>query len=131
MPISEEMKIDYASTELNVLDGVITYAERMIFEEGRHEYDSLRRHAYGKTVVIETERKGKLVFRLSTTSAIYPNFASGYATPYSPVGRLCAVVRPGYEEESTAWGSIKWLRPGYSTDSMACTSKKISVTFCE
>lgn len=93
-------------SELDVLKGVIDYAERMIAEDGgRSPYQSLRRHAYGKTVVITTDREGTLVFRLSATSLTYPNFASGYATPHSPVGRLCSVLRPGETGSSSKWGS--------------------------
>lgn len=105
--ISENKKKEYINTELAVLDGVITYADRMIFDEGQNEYGFLRRHAYGKTVVIETERKGTLVFRLSSTSVTYPNAASGYATLHSPVGRLCSFVRPGDEDETPVWGEYR------------------------
>lgn len=99
-------KKDRAKEELDVLEGVINYADRMIYDEGKRiEYGPLRRHAYGKTVVIHTEKEGTLTFRLSSTSAVYPNFASGYATPHSPVGRLCAILEPGYEDETPRWGS--------------------------
>lgn len=108
MRISEEKLLQDASAELKVLDGVINYADRMIYEESRRqEYGPLRRHAYGKTVVVETERQGTLTFRLSSTSATYPNSASGYATPHSPVGRLCAFLRPGDEDESPLWGEYR------------------------
>lgn len=99
-----------AEGELNVLDGLIGYAEKMIYEEGkRAEYGPLRRHAYGKTVVIETEKQGVLTFRLSSTPAVYPNMASGYATPHSPVGRLCSFLQPGDEDESPRWGDYRVL----------------------
>lgn len=91
--------------ELDILTGVIDYADRMVYEEGRRgEYGSLRRHAYGKTVVIKTEKQGILTFRLSSTSAVYPNFSSGYATPHSPIGRLCAILQAGDKRESPRWG---------------------------
>lgn len=95
----------YAAEELKVLSGVVDYADRMIYEEHkRAEYGPLRRHAYGKTVVIQTEKQGLQVFRLSSVSATYPNAASGYATPHSPVGRLCGYLRPGDEDETPRWG---------------------------
>ncbi|HMT92271.1 hypothetical protein [uncultured Thiothrix sp.] len=82
--------------ELDVLEGVINYADKMIYEDGkRGEYSPLRRHAYGKTVIIKTENEGVLTFRLSSTSAVYPKHSSGYATPYSPVGRMCSFLSGG------------------------------------
>ena len=96
--------------ELDVLDGVINYAEKMIYEDGKQgEYSLLRRHAYGKTVVIKTENKGVLTFRLSSTSAVYPKHSSGYATPHSPVGRLCAFLQEGDESETPRWGEYTVL----------------------
>ncbi|MBN2711454.1 MAG: ATP-binding domain-containing protein [Planctomycetes bacterium] len=94
-----------AKQELDILEGVINYADRMIYEEGKLvEYSPLRRHAYGKTVVIHTEKQGTFTFRLSSTSVVYPNFASGYATPHSPVGRLCSVLQAGEEGVTPRWG---------------------------
>lgn len=106
---NDEKKLHRDSAEeLEVLDGVINYADRMIYEEDRRsEYGPLRRHAYGKTVVIETELQGLLTFRLSSTPAVYPNAASGYATPHSPVGRLCSFLRPGDSDESPRWGAYQ------------------------
>jgi hypothetical protein len=106
--LPESEQLTYCRNELEVLKGVIDYAERMIAEDGgRSPYQSLRRHAYGKTVVIKTAREGTLVFRLSATSLTYPNFASGYATPHSPVGRLCSVLRPGEIGSSPKWGNYR------------------------
>jgi hypothetical protein len=101
-------QVERVRTELSVLDGVIEYADRMIYSDNRQvEYGPLRRHAYGKTVVIETENQGTLTFRLSSTPVVYPKAASGYATPHSPVGRLCAYLRPGDESESPRWGAYR------------------------
>jgi hypothetical protein len=108
MSLAKKDQVERAQEELSVLDGVIDYADRMIYEEGkRQEYGPLRRHAYGKTVVIETERQGVLTFRLSSTPVVYPKAASGYATPHSPVGRLCSFLRPGDEDESPRWGEYR------------------------
>ena len=110
MPLSDKNKRKYSADELAVLGGVIDYADRMIFEENRRgEYGPLRRHAYGKTVVIETERQGTKIFRLSSTPVLYPNSESGYATPHSPVGRLCAYLKPGYKDWSPARGEYRVL----------------------
>lgn len=108
MPLTKQSLAERAEEELKVLDGVIDYAERMMYQDGnRREYEPLRRHAYGKTVVIETENLGVQTFRLSSTAATYPNAASGYATPHSPVGRLCAVLQPGDEDISPRWGDYR------------------------
>ncbi len=108
MSLTKKDQVERAKEELTVLEGVIDYADRMIYDEGkRTEYGPLRRHAYGKTVVIETERQGVLTFRLSSTAVVYPKAASGYATPHSPVGRLCAFLRAGDEDESPRWGEYR------------------------
>lgn len=107
MAVSKNDQIERANEELSVLDGVIDYADRMIYQEGQGEYISLRRHAYGKTVVIETEKEGIKTFRLSSTPVVYPKCASGYATPHSPVGRLCSFLKPGDEDETPRWGEYR------------------------
>lgn len=93
--------------ELDTLDGLIDYAEKMIYDRRDGSYTTLRRHAYGKTVKIETDNEGILTFRLSSTSLTYPNMKSGYATPYSPVGRLCSYLRTGDEGYSVRWGDYR------------------------
>ncbi|KQU82348.1 hypothetical protein ASC78_17295 [Variovorax sp. Root318D1] len=126
MDLTEDDKRVYSAGEISVLRGVIDYAERMIFEDKNLDvlggfadaygyvahshvplYKLLRKSAYAKTVVIDTERKGRLEFRLSPTEAVYPSEASGYCTPHSPVGRLAAFVQPGYEGRSKLWGDYR------------------------
>lgn len=107
MALSEKKKREYSAVELEVLGKIIDYAERMIYEDGRHEYVPLRQFAYAKTVVIDSEKEGRMEFRLSSTPVVVPNRASGYATPHSPVGRLCSVVRPGDVRSSSAWGNYR------------------------
>lgn len=103
--MDKKEKVKRVEEELNVLKDVIDYADRMICEDAnKGVYLSLRRHAYGKTVLISTENQGVLIFRLSSTSAVYPNRSSGYATPHSPVGRLCAILQAGDKKESLQWG---------------------------
>ena len=97
----------YCKTELEVLSEVIDYSNKMIFERGDNNYQSVRRYAYGKTVVIDTEYKGRLEFRLTSTSAPGPSEASGLATPHSSIGRLCSFIRPGFESESKLWGEYR------------------------
>lgn len=105
--MNKRNKLQRTKEELDVLTGVIDYADRMVYEEGqRAQYEPLRRHAYGKTVVIDTEKQGTLTFRLSSTPAVYPSRSSGYATPHSPVGRLCAILQAGDKRESRLWGGF-------------------------
>ncbi len=101
----DESLREYSREELDSLGGVIDYAEKMIYRDGQHHpYASLRRSAYGKTVVIETEKRGRQTFRLSQTPAVITPNTCGYATPHSPIGRLCGYVRPGDSGESALWG---------------------------
>lgn len=95
-----------AHEELEVLEGVIDYAEQMI-REGDLAYRNLKRNAYGKTLLIDREKGGRETFRLAMDSLVYLNRTSGYATPHSPVGRLCAVAGMGYEGFSEAWGDYR------------------------
>ena len=116
----------YSRKELEIVKGVIDYADRMIYEEKNYSvlsgmmdptgfhalsqaplYKLLRKNAYAKTVVIETEKKGILEFRLSATEAVYPNMDSGYCTPHSTVGRLTTICHLGYEGISKLWGEFR------------------------
>src|SRR5574337_1115212 len=126
MPLSEGSKREYSAEELADLAGVIDYADRMIYEDQHldvlggmadprgyvrtsqvHLYRLLRKNAYAKTVVIETELQGRQVLRLSPTEATYPKFSSGYCTPHSPQGRLASFVQPGYANRSKVWGDYE------------------------
>lgn len=104
--ISEASLRKVAHEELEVLEGIIDYAERMI-REGDLAYRNLKRNAYGKALVIERENEGVVTFRLGMDSLIYPKASSGYTTPHSPVGRLCAVAGMGFESFSKAWGEYR------------------------
>lgn len=126
MALSDGNKREYTAEELAVLAGVIDYADRMLYEDkhlnvlgGMAEsygyvatslapaYRLLRKNAYSKTVVIDTELQGRLTFRLSPNEATYPNSSSGYCTPHSPQGRLVTFVQPGYESRSKLWGDYR------------------------
>ncbi len=126
MALTENNKREYSAHEIVILEGVIDYADRMIYEDKNLDalggfadsrgyashstaplYKQLRRSAYAKTVVIDTELKGRLEFRLSPTEAVYPNMASGYCTPHSPVGRAATIFHPGYEGRSKLWGDYR------------------------
>ena len=95
-----------ANEELEILDCLMDYVERMI-REGCLEYRSLRREAYGKTVCIVQENGQKDTYRLGMDSLTYPKKNSGYATPHSPIGRLCSVVSLGYQGYSIRWGDYR------------------------
>ena len=108
MNLMKKDQVERATEELVILDQVIDYADRMIYEDGkRAEYGPLRRHAYGKTVILESERLGVMTFRLSSTSVVCTGVDGGLATPHSPVGRLCAFLRQGNEGESSRWGEYR------------------------
>lgn len=104
--LSDEYLHTVAHEELEVLEGIIDYAERMI-REGDLSYRDLKRNAYGKALVIRREIGGVTTFRLGMHSLIYPKASSGYATPHSPVGRLLAVAGMGFEGCSLAWGGYE------------------------
>lgn len=104
--ISEASLRKVAHEELEVLEGIIDYAERMI-REGDLAYWNLKRNAYGKALVIERENEGVATFRLGMDSLVYPKASSGHTTPHSPVGRLCAVAGMGFESFSKAWGEFR------------------------
>jgi hypothetical protein len=126
MTLNEDQKRNYSETEIVVLTDVIDYCDRMIYEDRTLDarngladsrgyfshpqaplYRMLRRSAYAKTVVIETEFLGIQEFRLSPTEAVYPNVESGYCTPHSAVGRLITFAPPGYEGQSKLWGDYR------------------------
>ena len=126
MALTNLTKREYSADEVAILEGVIDYADRMIYEDQNLDalggfadtsgyvshsstslYKQLRRNAYAKTVVIDTELKGRLEFRLSSTEAVYPNEASGYCTPHSAVGRVATFFQPGYEGHSKRWGDYR------------------------
>lgn len=126
MPLDDGSKREYSAEELAVLGGVIDYADRMLYEDQHLDvlggmadsrgyvrstqaplYRLLRKSAYAKTVIIETELQGRVMLRLSPTEVTYPNFSSGYCTPHSPQGRLASFVQPGYANRSKAWGDYE------------------------
>ena len=94
-------------TELDALNEVITYAEerrRSASAFQRRGYEELYRHGFGKTVVIDTEYSGRQVLRTSLATCDYASTTLGYATPDSPIGRLCRVAKIGQKFESDQWG---------------------------
>lgn len=106
MQLSDEYLHKVAHEELEVLEGIIDYAERMI-REGDLTYRGLKSNAYGKALVIGREKDGMATYRLGMHSLVYPKASSGYATPHSPVGRLLAVAGMGFEGYSQAWGDYQ------------------------
>ena len=110
MPAKNEELRPHIERELEVLDRVINYADRMICEQGQREYGAVRRQAYGKTVILETEKAGRLEFRLSAVSLVLAGVGdAGYATPHSAVSRLCSSLREGDEGETPRWGEYRVL----------------------
>lgn len=125
MALNDDDKREYSAEEIANLEVVIDYADRMIYEDKNLDvlggfadthgylshsnapvYKQLRRSAYAKTVLIESELKGQIEIRLSPTEATCPPVAS-YCTPHSPVGRLATICHPGFEGRSKLWGDYR------------------------
>jgi len=104
--LNESYLQEVAQEELEILDGIIEYAEKMI-RDGDLKYRGLKRSAYSKALKLNREQGGVTIFRLGMESLVYPSHRSGYVTPHSPVGRLCSVAGMGYEGYSQAWGSYE------------------------
>lgn len=99
------------TNELDALSVVISAAEqgrRGEFINNAYQrrlgYDELYRQAFGKTVVIQTEKEGRLTFRVSQATCDYANTDLGFATPGSAIGRLCRVAKLGMTNQSDKWG---------------------------
>lgn len=97
--------------ELTAIDTLISEIElkrrHPLFGEGyqrRRGYDEMHRQGFGKTVVFDTERCGRLSFRTSIATSDYANTDICYATPDSPMGRLCRSAKLGWQHESPKWG---------------------------
>ncbi|MCC0088597.1 hypothetical protein [Aeromonas veronii] len=97
--------------ELEALDTVISETELkrrgkfyMDADQRQRGYDELYRHGFGKTVVIDTELEGRLNFRVSQATSDYANTQLGFATPNSPLGKLCRIAKLGMSLESPKWG---------------------------
>ncbi len=96
-----------ATSELDALNEVISFAEerrRSASAFQRRGYEELYRHGFGKTVVIDTENSGRQVLRTSLATCDYASTKLGYATPDSPIGRLCRQAQIGLRSESNQWG---------------------------
>ena len=104
--LKEEYLEQVVREELETLDGIIDYAERMI-RDGDLKYRKLKNNAYTKALVVDREKGGATTFRLGMESIVYPKRDSGYATPHSPVGRLCSVADFGFVGYSMAWGEYQ------------------------
>lgn len=69
MQLSDEYLHKVAHEELEVLEGIIDYAERMI-REGDLTYRGLKSNAYGKALVIGREKDGMATYRLGMHSLV-------------------------------------------------------------
>lgn len=67
-------------------------------------YEEFRRHAVGKVITVETEKKGRQSFRVSQANSDFAMTNGNLATPLSPVGYLCRQAYLGYEGTSSLWG---------------------------
>jgi len=90
--------------ELGALDAVISEAEQKRRDPYLRGYEEVYRHGFGKTVVIDTELKGKLIYRVSQATGDYANTKLGVSSPNTPIGNLCRGARLGVVHESDEWG---------------------------
>lgn len=67
-------------------------------------YQELKRHGFSKTVVIDTELKGRLSYRISQATSDYANTKLGFSTPNTLIGNLCRAAKLGMTNESKEWG---------------------------
>jgi len=110
---SEQCK-QVVKEELACLDVVIKAADEgqrkdYINDTARRivSFKELRRHAFGKSVVIKTEREGVLTFRVSQANCEFASTKLGYSTPMSAVGRLCRLAYLGFSGTSKFWGDYE------------------------
>lgn len=90
--------------ELDALDIVISEAEQKRRDPYLRGYEEVYRHGFGKTVVIDTEFKGTLSYRVSQATSDYANTKLGISSPNTHIGRLCRGARLGAIHESDEWG---------------------------
>jgi len=103
-----------ATAELECLNEVIDAAEAarnksfgVDSERRRTSFLELRRHAFGKTVVFQTETQGILTVRVSQANCEFASTKLGYSTPQSSAGKLCRLAYLGYEGTSKLWGDFE------------------------
>lgn len=92
--------------ELVALDAVITEAEQKRRDPFLRGYEEVYRLGFGKTVVIDTERKGRLIYRITQASGDYANTKLGISSPNTSIGNLCRAARLGLTLESYEWGKF-------------------------
>jgi hypothetical protein len=92
--------------ELVALDAVITEAEQKRRDPYLRGYEEVYRHGFGKTVVIDTELKGRLTYRITLVSGDYANTRLGISSPNTLIGNLCRSARLGLVRESDEWGEF-------------------------
>ena len=101
--------------ELECLDLVIDAANKaktqqfMVDSERRRtSFLELRRHAFGKTVVLDT-KDGVKTYRVSQANCEFASTEIGYATPLSSIGQLCRAAYVGFDGENAIWGEFEVL----------------------
>ena len=108
VPQEEFVFLSVVKEELDHLAYVVGYADSNLAQGGDLEYVKLKRYAYGKTIVVNSELKGSMVYRSGVVSTpITGRPTLSYATPYSPIGRLCAVAYAGFTMRSKEFGDYE------------------------
>lgn len=71
--------------------------------------EEMKRVAYGKTIIIETELKGLQEYRVTQAAGSYANTQFGVATALSPIGSLCRQAYIGFAGNSKLFGEFEVL----------------------
>lgn len=98
---------DELSSVSDLMDGVDYEVSRGLYMDGERRLKAhleLKRHAHGKTVILDTELQGRVEYRVSQANSDYSNSRWGFATPLSNVGMLCRQAYVGMEGSSHFWG---------------------------
>ena len=71
--------------------------------------EEMKRVAYGKTIIIDTELKGLQEYRVTQAAGSYANTQFGVATALSPIGSLCRQAYIGFAGNSKLFGEFEVL----------------------
>ncbi|WP_019029048.1 UvrD-helicase domain-containing protein [Colwellia piezophila] len=100
--------------ELENIDILISEVERKesstIYQDDvtrKLAFKELRRHGFGKTVVIKSEKLGEISYRVSLVNCDYASTRMGYSTPNSSYGKLCRSAKIGYDGHNERLGDFE------------------------
>ncbi|WP_133126283.1 hypothetical protein [Vibrio breoganii] len=71
--------------------------------------EEMKRVGYGKSILINSEKKGLEEYRVTQAAGAYANTKHGVATALSPIGSLCRQSYVGFEGKSKILGNFEVL----------------------